>query len=218
MQQGLPVRSPTDRRQPQRSDQRRSAILESLDHHLKEFGFDAINIADVTGRAGVTRSAFYFYFENKAAAVAALLEPLYDDVFVATDILTSTAEPPQWRIRTTIDTLVQTGELHRYLLLAMLEARAGSGAVRELWDRARESFIPHVAVMIDTERAAGRAPDGPNPELLAAMLLEFNDRLLERLTLGGTLNRQQLIEGAEAIWMRTIYGTTAAVDQMPATS
>ena len=88
------MRSPTDRRQPQRSDQRRSAILESLDHHLKEFGFDAINIADVTGRAGVTRSAFYFYFENKAAAVAALLEPLYDDVFVATDILTSTAEPP----------------------------------------------------------------------------------------------------------------------------
>ncbi len=218
MQQGLPVRSPTDRRQPQRSDQRRSAILESLDHHLKEFGFEAVNIADVTGRAGVTRSAFDFYFENKAAAVAALLEPLYDDVFVATDILTSTAEPPQWRIHTMIDTLVQTGERHRYLLLAMLEARAGSGAVRELWDRARESFIPHVAAMIDTERAAGRAPDGPNPELLAAMLLEFNDRLLERLTLGGTLNREQLIEGAEAIWVRTIYGTTAAVDQMPATS
>ena len=60
--------------------------------------------------------------------------------------------------------------------------------------------------------------DGPNPEPLAAMLLEFNDRLLERLTLGGTLNREQLIEGAEAIWVRTIYGTTAAVDQMPATS
>ena len=117
-----------------------------------------------------------------------------------------------------IDTLVQTGELHRYPLLAMLEARAGSGAVRELWDRARESFIPHVAAMIDTERAAGRAPDCPNPELLAAMLLEFDDRLLERLTLGGTLNREQLIEGAEAIWVRTIYGTTAAVDQMPATS
>ena len=30
--------------------------------------------------------------------------------------------------------------------------------------------------------------------------------------------REQLIEGAEAIWVRTIYGTTAAVDQMPATS
>lgn len=120
-----------DRPSPaQRSDQRRSAILESLDHHLKELGFEAVNIADVAGRAGV-RSAFYFYF--------------------------------------------------------------------------------------DTERAAGRAPDGPDAELLAAMLLEFNDRLMERLTLGGTLSLEQRIEGAEAIWMRTIYGTTAAVDQMPAT-
>ncbi len=213
MQQGLPVRSATDRRQPLRSDQRRSAILESLDHHLKELGFEAINIADVAARAGVTRSAFYFYFENKGAAVAALLEPLYDDVFVATDILTSTAEPPQWRIRTMIETLVQTAELHRYLFRAMLEARAANSAVRELWDRARESFVPHVAAMIDDERAAGRAPDGPDPELLAAMLLEFNDRLLERVTLGGTLSRDQLIDGAEAIWMRTIYGTSADIDK-----
>ena len=87
------MRSATDRRQPQKSDLRRSAILESLDHHLRESGFDGLNIADVTKRAGVTRSAFYFYFENKAAAVAALLEPMYDDGFVASDILTSTAEP-----------------------------------------------------------------------------------------------------------------------------
>ena len=215
MQQGLPVRSATDRRQPLRSDQRRSAILDALDHHLKEQGFEAVNIADVTAGAGVTRSAFYFYFENKGAAVAALLEPLYDDVFVATDILTSTAEPPQWRVRTMIETLVQTAELHRYLFRAMLEARAVNSAVRELWDRARESFVPHVAVMIANERAAGRAPEGPDPELLAVMLLEFNDRLLERLTLGGTLRREQLIDGAEAIWMRTIYGAIADIDTRP---
>lgn len=42
------------------------------------------------------------------------------------------------------------------------------------------------------------------------MLLEFNDRLLERYTLGGTLTREQLSEGAEAVWLRTIYGTVDA--------
>ena len=97
MQRGLPVRSATDRRQPQKSDLRRNAILESLDHHLREVGLDGINIADVTRRAGVTRSAFYFYFENKAAAVAALLEPMYDDGFLASDILTATTRPPRAR-------------------------------------------------------------------------------------------------------------------------
>nr|WP_256736217.1 TetR/AcrR family transcriptional regulator [Mycolicibacterium hippocampi] len=192
---------------------RRSAILESLDHHLRETGFDGINIADVTKRAGVTRSAFYFYFENKAAAVAALLEPMYDDGFIASDILTSTADPPHWRIRAMVEALLDTVEHHRYLLEAMLDARAANPAIRQVWDDARESFVPGVAAMIAAERDSGRAPDGPPTEVLAGMLLEFNDRLLERYTIGGTLNRQQLSEGAEAIWLRTIYGSVDVARQ-----
>ncbi len=200
------MRSPTDRRQPQKSDLRRSAILDSLDHHLRESGFDGLNIADVTQRAGVTRSAFYFYFENKAAAVAALLEPMYDDGFIAGDILTRTAGPPRRRIRAMLEALLDTVEQHRYLLTAMLEARAGSAAIRQVWDDARDSFVPAVAAMIDSERAAGRAPGGPATDVLAGMLLEFNDRLLERHTVGGTLSRRQLLDGAETVWLRTIYG------------
>jgi AcrR family transcriptional regulator len=207
------VRSATDRRQPQKSDLRRSAILESLDHHLRETGFDGINIADVTKRAGVTRSAFYFYFENKAAAVAALLEPMYDDGFIASDILTGTADPPHWRIRAMVEALLDTVEHHRYLLEAMLDARAANPAIRQVWDDARESFVPGVAAMIAAERDSGRAPDGPPTEVLAGMLLEFNDRLLERYTIGGALNRQQLSEGAEAIWLRTIYGSVDVARQ-----
>lgn len=217
-QQGVAVRSPTDRRQPQRSDQRRSAILESLDHHLRLTGFESLNIADVARRAGVTRSAFYFYFENKAAAVAALLQPMYDDVFAANDILMSTSEPPGWRIRSMLDALLRTGEKHRYLMAAMLEAKAASGAVRQIWDNARESFVPTIAGMIDEERAAGRAPDGPDATVLASLLVEFNDRLLERFTAGGPLLPEQLIEGAQAIWQRTIYGSTPDPDDRRAPS
>lgn len=206
VQRGLPVRSATDRRQPQKSDLRRGAILESLDHHLRESGFDGLNIADVTKRAGVTRSAFYFYFENKAAAVAALLEPMYDDGFMASDILTSTTEPPHWRIHAMLETLLDTVEQHRYLLQAMLEARATSSAIRRVWDDARETFIPLVAAMITAERDGGRAPDGPPADVIAGMLLEFNDRLLERYTIGGPLSREQLLDGAETVWLGTIYG------------
>jgi AcrR family transcriptional regulator len=202
------VRPLTDRRQPQRSDQRRIAILESLDQHLQESSFESINIADISRRAGVTRSAFYFYFENKAAAVAALMEQMYDDAFVAADLLSNTAEAPQRRVRAMMDAFFDTWERHRYLYQAMLEARASSAAVREMWDSDRASFVPPVAATIDAERRAGRAPDGPDADVLATMLLEFNDRLLERLTVGGPLSAEQLKEGAVTIWLRAIYGTT----------
>lgn len=192
---------------------RRSAILESLDHHLHESGFDGLNIADVTRRAGVTRSAFYFYFENKAAAVAALLEPMYDDGFLAGDILADTTQPPRRRVRAMLEALLATVDTHRYLLQAMLDARASSPSIRQVWDETRESFVSSVATMIATERDAARAPGGPPPDVLAAILLEFNDRLLERHTLGGHLTREQLLDGAETLWLRTIYGTTPDDEQ-----
>ncbi len=206
-QPGSLRRSPTDRRAAQRSDQRRAAILAAFDEALRATSFEAVNIAEVAARAGVSRSAFYFYFENKAAAVAGLLETMYDDVFAAGDVVTSTTGTPRGRIRSMLRALMDTGTAHRYLVAAMLDARATSNAVREIWDTAREAFVPAIAAMIEAERAAGRAPDGPAAEVLAGVLLELNDRLLERLVLGGPRSGDELVVGAETIWLHTIYGT-----------
>ena len=48
------------------------------------------------------------------------------------------------------------------------------------------------------------------------LLLEFNDRLLERYTIGGRLTRDQLVDGAEALWLGTLYGHVS--EQRKATS
>ena len=206
------MRSSTDRRPPQRSDHRREAILDALDRWLLESSLEAINIAEISKQAGVTRSAFYFYFENKGAAVAALMERILDATFAVNDAFTAASEPPRRRIYAMLDGLFSTCEGHRHLFSAMLEARGSNASVRDIWDDARESFVESVAAMIRTDRAAGLAPDGLDAEVMASVLLEFNDRLLERLTLGGSLSREQLMDGAAAIWLSTIYGITQASD------
>lgn len=61
--------------------------------------------------------------------------------------------------------------------------------------------------MITADRDAGRAPDGADAHVLASLLMELNDRLVERIIVGGQLTREQLLEGAEAMWMGTIYGS-----------
>lgn len=201
------LRSPLDRRQPVRSDQRRNAILESLDHHLQESSFESINIADISRHAGVSRSAFYFYFENKATAVAALMEQMYDEAFGTTELFADPKVAPHVRVREMIDALFATWDRYRYLFEAMFEARASSRAVREMWDSDRQSFVRPVATVIDAERLAGRAPDGVASTLLASLLLEFNDRMLERLTVGGPHTRAELVDGTVTVWLRTIYCT-----------
>ena len=207
-----PMTSTRDRRPPQKGDQRRAALLESLDHHLQGSSLDSINIADISRRAGVSRSAFYFYFENKAIAVAALMEEMYDDAFVAAGLLAATEGTPAKRIETMLRELFGTLDRHQHVFAAMLEARATSEAVRSMWDADRQSFVQPVADMIQEERVAGRAPDGPDTVVLATVLLELNDRMLERIALGGPLTRDQQVEAVAAIWLRTIYGSLPEED------
>ncbi|WP_205473267.1 TetR/AcrR family transcriptional regulator [Nocardioides sp. SYSU D00038] len=190
-------------------DRRRSALLHALDEHLQDSSLDSITIADISRAAGVTRSAFYFYFENKAAAVAALMEDMYDQAFVATGELTGAGTPAE-NIEATIRGLFAAWEQHRHLFRAMLDARATSPAVREMWESDRLSFVEPVAEMIRGERAAGRAPDGVDAAALASVLLELNDRMLERLALGGPLEREELVAAVVQVWLRTIYGRTDA--------
>lgn len=182
-----------------KGDARRTALLEALDLELQGSSLDAVTIADISRRAGVTRSAFYFYFDNKAAATAALVEQLYDELVGAAALLDGDG-PPAERVEAMVRALFGAWDRHQHLFRAMLEARATSAAVREMWDADRRSFVPHLASVVE---AAGGHDD---PEALASVLLELNDRMLERLALGGELSREQLVDTVVAIWLRSIYG------------
>jgi AcrR family transcriptional regulator len=212
------VRSQTDRRPPQRSDYRREAILDALDTWLQESNLDVINIAEISKQAGVTRSAFYFYFENKGAAVAALMERMIDETIVVNEHFTAAEDAPRRRIYAMLDGLFEMRARHHHLFKAMLEVRGSSSSVRDIWDGARASFTDSIAEMIRRDRAAGRAPDGLDPDVLAAVLLEVNDRLLERLTLGGTLTSAQLKDGVAAIWLSSVYGITGLAEHSQETA
>ncbi|GAB2739849.1 TetR/AcrR family transcriptional regulator [Amycolatopsis magusensis] len=197
-----------DRRGPNRGDQRRKALLGALDELLREDTFAAINVRDIALRAEVTRSAFYFYFENKAIAVAALCDEMYQEAFTAGTELLSAEGAPEDRIRRTMAGLFDAWTKHRHVFRAMLDARDADRTVRELWDQDRESFVPQVASMIEQERAAGHAPDGPDAALLATVLLELNDRALERLSRGSaSVPAEALLDTLVTVWLRTIYGS-----------
>ncbi|MAO80472.1 TetR/AcrR family transcriptional regulator [uncultured Nocardioides sp.] len=187
-------------------DQRRAALLESLDTLLRETRLEDINIADISRRAGLTRSAFYFYFESKHLAVAALMEEIYGAALTATARLADPSLPAQERVGAMVSTLFDSVEEHAHLFLATLEARGQSAALRQLWDADRSSFTAMVAEVIRDERAAGRAAPGPDPLVLASMLLDLNDRALERLV-EGALPRPDLEEAIVSIWVRSLFDT-----------
>ncbi|MBO9524358.1 MAG: TetR/AcrR family transcriptional regulator [Nocardioidaceae bacterium] len=202
--------SPLDRRPPGRGDERRAALLGALDDLLRDgVDLDEINVADLSKRAGVTRSAFYFYFENKEFAAAALMDEVYADAAEITTALVGQAGTPRERIEATIRGLFDTLDRHLHLYKAMLDARGRHAGVRELWERDRRSFVPLVADMIRAERASGTAAPGADPDALAWVLLDLNDRAMERRARGDGPETDQHVEALVSIWLRSIYGTGA---------
>lgn len=193
---------------PTKGDERRTALLGALQALLREVdSVESINVADLSRRAGVTRSAFYFYFENKATAVGALMEVIYDEAAEAGAWLTDVSRDPTERISMSISHLFDVTERHRHLYRAVLEARATNASVREMWEADRVSFEESVTGMIDAERALGRAPNGVDARTLAAVLLDVNDRNMERRVVGPCPDHDVHVEAVTSIWVRSIYGT-----------
>ncbi len=58
----------------ERSKRTRDALVDALDSLLREKAFDAIGVADIAARAGVSAASIYQRFSNKDAAVSILLE------------------------------------------------------------------------------------------------------------------------------------------------
>jgi AcrR family transcriptional regulator len=195
-----------DRRTSNRGDARRDALLQAFDELLREQSLEQVNVADISERAGVTRSAFYFYFENKAVAVLALMQDLYDAAAEANELLVKAEGEPESRIRTAITMLFDTVDQTPHTYRALLEARASSPTVRQMWDTGRADFAGVIAGMIETERAAGRAQEGPPAAALASVLLDLNDHAVERHSLGSGPPREEHIGAITFIWLSSIYG------------
>jgi AcrR family transcriptional regulator len=195
-----------DRRAGNRGDARRDALLTALDELLREQSLDDINVAEVSKRAGVTRSAFYFYFESKAMAVMALMQDLYEAAARANELLVKAEGEAAERFRTVITLLFDSVDSGPHTYRALLEARASSPAVRQMWDAGRADFASVIAGMIAGERAAGRAIGGPDAGALASVLLDLNDHALERHSLGSGPPRAAHIETLTFLWLHTIYG------------
>jgi len=193
-----------------RGDRRREALLAALDERLRTTQLDDISVADLTEGAGITRSAFYFYFDSKAAAVGVLLVMVNEEARTSAESIIGEGGTLRTRVIEAlgrlVDKVVENGHIYR----ALLTARTKHQRTREMWDEGRGVLAELIAEFIRAERAAGRAPDGVAPRLLAAMLISINESVLERMVYDPDGPRDALLATAADMWVRSIYGRVGA--------
>ena len=193
-----------------KGDERRAAILSTLRRLLTERRFSEITVADITERAGITRSAFYFYFPSKAAAVGALLEDVRDNtVGLAATWYGGSTGAPELRLREGMRKTIAQWRRNAALFAAVLDAAAMDAAAGRLWSTFIDGFIVRVADRIDEDaiRSPGRRP--PSAAALATGLVHMIFALMERdvrnLLAGGD-GVPELEEVLVHVWHTAIYG------------
>lgn len=189
-----------------RGDQRREALLRALDEQLRVRKLDDISVADLTDTAGITRSAFYFYFESKAAAVTVLLADVQYQAEDSTASLVSGEGTFRERMAAGMERLADRVVENAHLYRALLTARNTHDPTRSMWDGGRVLLAESIAEFIRAERAAGRAPDGPDAQMLAESLIRINESVLECLAYNPDDPREPLLPTAADMWVRAVYG------------
>ena len=201
-----------------RGDRRREDILSALDERLKTTALDDISVADLTEAAGITRSAFYFYFDSKAAAVSMLLVVVNKEDGEAIDIIVGGEGDFRRRVTAGLTRLIDRVLEVDHIYRALLTARTKHEPTREMWDAGRRYNAEPVADFIRAERAAGRAPEGADAQSLAEGLMQLNQQILERVVYEPEAPSDPLLAITTDMWVRTVYGRIdPAVDPAGAT-
>lgn len=199
-----------------RGDRRREALLSALDDKLRTTALDDISVADLTVAAGITRSAFYFYFDSKAAAVGVLLATVQDEARAAVETIIGGEGDFRTRVAGALEKLTDRVLENAHIYRALLTARSKHEQTRALWNEGRTVLADPIAEFLRTERSAGRAPHGVDPEALAVGLIHINETVLEQLTYDIDAPREPLLTVATDMWVRSVYGRPdPAVDTAP---
>jgi AcrR family transcriptional regulator len=159
----------------------RSRLLAAAVRAVDELGYERVTVADVTGRARISRRTFYELFANREECLAAVLEDVVG--VVGGEIAAAGLEQLAWRERVRGGLWVMLSFFDREPALArvcVVQALHGGPRVLER----REVILAGLVEVLDEGRAAGARGAGCTrltaEGLVGAVLAIVHTRLLRR--------------------------------------
>ena len=201
----MPPRSSTVPSSPKRAAVQ-AAVLQATEQLLGEGATYAdLNIERIATRAGISRTAFYFYFADKRELLMRLTEDVTDELYTQADIWYSGSGDPETEIRQALGNIARLYEQHGPLLRAIVEVSTYDDEVAAFWRRLLGRFVEASRMRIVAEQEAGKS-SGCDAASTAFALCWMAERVLyQELVQGAPIPRDDLVEALVCIWMRTIY-------------
>jgi AcrR family transcriptional regulator len=203
----LPNRAEGPRRAARREEIRRR-VLRAVEDQLRDgVRYSEIPLQRLAGEAGLSRSRFYVYFEDKGDLLRALTEDVIEELFNAT--------LPWWSLPATAgeDDLRRVTERvfeifvpHRELLAAAVQEAAHDSVTREVFSSGLADAMARYGATLAEAQREGRADPTLDPDRTTALLSWMTEcGLYQLVARSGGEDTEQLLAALTGIVWNTLY-------------
>ena len=187
-----------------------AAVLQATEELLSAgSSFADLKIEQIATRAGISRTAFYFYFSDKRELLMRLAEDVAELLYAQADRWWSTGKLDE--LPEAMGSVVALYGEHHALLGAVIEAATYDEEVGAFWRALFARFVEATRVRIETEQTAGRAPREVSAHAIAFALCWMVEHSCYQLhEQGRPFAPEELRDALVAIWLGAVAPTARA--------
>jgi AcrR family transcriptional regulator len=182
-------------------------VLEATEALLAEGAtYSELSIERIATRAGISRTAFYFYFHDRRELLMRLTEEVAELLYAEADTWWSGEGDGPTELAQALRQVIALYRDHDVLLRAVVEAAAVDEAVAGFWRALVGRFVEASRRRIEAEQAAGRIDPLPADEVAFALSWMTERTCYQRLVQGGDLDDDAFTAGLVRVWTGALYG------------
>jgi AcrR family transcriptional regulator len=196
--------SPTEKRQAIEA-----AVLQAMEEMLADGAtYATLSVERIAKRAGISRTAFYFYFADKRELLMRLATNLSDELYAEADAWWSGDGDGAQQLTAALGKIAAVYRAHGPLVRAIVELSTYDEVVGPYWKALVGRFVDASAARIASEAEAGRAASVPWPQATAFALVWMSERTLHQMLVQQTaISDSEVVAALAAIWIAAVYAS-----------
>jgi AcrR family transcriptional regulator len=166
-----------------------------------------LGVERIATRAGISRTAFYFYFADKRDLLMRLASGAAQQLYREADTWWSGSGDGPAQIAEALGTIATLYRAHGPLVCAIVEVSTYDAEVGVFWRGLVGRFVSASAERIEAEQAAGRADPGLDPAAAAFALVWMTERSFHQMLVQeDPPPTDELVAALARVWSVAVYG------------
>ena len=186
----------------------REALLRLLSEGIP---FKNLTVDELARAAGLSRTAFYFYFPGKEQALMSAAADVTEEFRQRADTWWHGEGPPEERVRAALAGILDVYVRHAALLRAAVEVTSYSMEFDEFYKSLLDGFVRATAEHLQREQKAGRLRQ-LDCDVVAESLMWMAERCNHVLIKQGR-SPEEIVDALTSVWVHALYPDSVLASQ-----